>query len=258
MGIDEGLHPGTNLECDVQPSMADPAICDKFMLKCGSAVSILYSLPVAVKSGKAEVHVQLKHFEIKFPLAQTPEPSSTLFTPPQSERDVSSRNSDEGSGHLLEANQIASMDPTSFICAMCSSSLIQTQVSNQGAGLEKLTYHDLPSEHWTELLEAWMCHQDQKLTERIAQHSKGLWPHRGQAFVGGSYSLFGVSSVATRNLKVVTSEKVSSLVPFFLFSQGRIRRPTLGRSTSGESRITWLTAACSREALVGFLGTSGR
>ena len=205
------------------PSVGDPTVGDKFRLRCGSATSILYSLPAKVKSGKTVIQVQLKHYEVKFPLAPTPEMPVPPFAP-QSPRDLSRRTSDDDPGYLLDASQVASMEPTSFICASCSSSLVQTQV---GESSEKLAYQDLPSEHWAELLEAWMCHQDQKITERIAQYSKGIWPKKGQAFVGGSYFLFDGSSVVRTNLKVVDSVTVSDFFPLYLYIFcGRTRRPT--------------------------------
>jgi len=59
---------------------------------------------------------------------------------------------------------------------------------------------DLPSEHWQELVDAWMCHADQGLHEQVAKHGRGFWPERGQALVGGCYILFEESSVAKTNL----------------------------------------------------------
>jgi len=59
----------------------------------------------------------------------------------------------------------------------------------------------LPSEHWEELVEAWMCHSDQKLHEHVVKHGKrGFWPKEGEALVGGSYILFEESVVHSNNL----------------------------------------------------------
>lgn len=230
------------------PSVGDPNIGDKFRLKCGSAISTIYSLPVKVKSGNADVQAQLKHYEVKFPLAPTPRPS-TVSTPQILED--SRRMSEDDSEYLLQASQIASMDPTSFICASCSSSLVQTQ---GGLDNEKFTYQDLPSEHWAELLEAWMCHPDQKVTEHIAQYSKGIWPKKWQAFVGGSYFLFDGSSVVRTNLKVVSSGKVSNAsFPFSSLLLRAQRRPTPAAIYRRGKPLLSVRCFIPRESREGFL-----
>ncbi|KAH8113817.1 HECT-like ubiquitin-conjugating enzyme-binding-domain-containing protein [Phellopilus nigrolimitatus] len=201
LGVDEGMNPGVDLEADILPSVGDPLIGDKLILKCGSSLSAPLSLPVSVTAGKADVRVQGGHYEIKLPIT-VPSPSSSNAPSPYA--DTSGCSSGEHANQLLDATQVADMDPTSFICASCSSALVQQQ---SAGGAAKLTYQDLPSEHWAELLEAWMCHQDQKLTDRVAQHSRGFWPKPGQVFVGGSYFLFDESAVMTSNLRVIEPRK---------------------------------------------------
>ncbi|KAI5118543.1 hypothetical protein M0805_008484 [Coniferiporia weirii] len=200
LGVDEGMVPGVDLEADVLPCVGDPALGDKLVLRCGSSISAPLSLPVPVSAGKANIRVQGGHYEIKFPI---PVPSSPPCRYQPSHRDPVDANGDQV-GQLLDATRITEMEPTSFICASCSSALIQPQ----SAGVPyRLTYQDLPSEHWAELLEAWMCHQDQKLADRVAQHSRGFWPKPGQAFVGGSYLLFDESVVVQSNLRILESNK---------------------------------------------------
>ncbi|KAJ7659973.1 HECT-like ubiquitin-conjugating enzyme-binding-domain-containing protein [Mycena olivaceomarginata] len=79
------------------------------------------------------VRVQGAHYELKLAMAGAgAAPADTHAAP------------------LLDATQLAHAAPTSFICASCSLPVVQ----------------DLPSEHWEELVDAWMCHADQKLNPR--------------------------------------------------------------------------------------------
>ncbi|EJC97639.1 uncharacterized protein FOMMEDRAFT_115176 [Fomitiporia mediterranea MF3/22] len=204
IGVDEGMNPGVDLEADVLPSVGDPTVGDKLTLRCGPSSSAPLSLPVLVPSGKAAIQVQGGHYEIKFPLSvPSPRSSNVPTSSLMYRRDgFEVTNSDPSyPSQLLDAAQVAEMDPTSFICASCSSALVQAQAPPSQGG--KLSYLDLPSEHWAELLEAWMCHPDQKLVDSIARHGRGFWPKPGQAFVGGSYFLFDESAVSRLNLRVL-------------------------------------------------------
>ena len=59
-----------------------------------------------------------------------------------------------------------------FICASCSLPLVHAA--------KVARYRDLPSEHWAELVDAWMCHADLKLHEQVRRGSKeGFWPAEG-------------------------------------------------------------------------------
>ncbi|KAF8761369.1 HECT-like Ubiquitin-conjugating enzyme (E2)-binding [Rhizoctonia solani] len=44
------------------------------------------------------------------------------------------------------------------------------------AFIGNVRYDDLPSEHWVELLDAWMCHPDQQVTAELAKRAEGIWP----------------------------------------------------------------------------------
>jgi hypothetical protein len=100
-------------------------------------------------------------------------------------------------------------------------------------------YRDLPSEHWEELVEAWMCHSDQKLNSQVANHGKrGFWPSAGQAFVGGSYILFEEGVMNAANLHIAVDKKVctcnsASIRIALLATVGRTRRLALAISTNG-------------------------
>ncbi|KAL5499110.1 hypothetical protein ACEPAH_1628 [Sanghuangporus vaninii] len=238
VGVDEGLTAGCDLEAEVIPSVSDPSLGDKLVLKSGPSLSAPLSLPLVVPAGKVSVQVQGAHYELKIRLGEAGSGSAPVFASSRpSSSSISRHNSslnwrgayehghDQMHSQLLDATQVSEMDPTSFICASCSSALVQSQpqpqpqsqphgffltrnhAHNQHPVTDKLTYLDLPSEHWEELLEAWMCHTDQKLSERVARHGRGFWPKAGQVFVGGSYFLFHESAVVSSNLSVVETNK---------------------------------------------------
>jgi len=127
--------------------------------------------------------VQGDHFEVKLPTEETPLDLDPL--------------------PLLDAAQLVAAAPTSFACASCSLPLVQTSRISR--------YDDLPSEHWAELVDAWMCHTDQKLSTQIAKHGRGFWPEAGQALVGGSYILFDDSVVMKSNMWLADQPKACFL-----------------------------------------------
>lgn len=210
VGVDEGFIPGFDLEACVTSCAHDPQLGDMLILKCGPNVSAPLSLPVSVPSGTVNVQVQGNHYEIKIAV---PSPAVQQENLPDADSSQFNR--------LLDSEQITEMNPSSFICASCSSTLIQSRSFTLDTAL---IYNDLPSEYWTELLEAWMCHKDQKLNDRVARYSQGLWPKPGQALVGGSYFLFDESAIIFSNLKIMEMTSVSISI---FSSIGRIRRPTL-------------------------------
>ncbi|KAJ3715053.1 HECT-like ubiquitin-conjugating enzyme-binding-domain-containing protein [Lentinula raphanica] len=170
-----GAQPGVDLEAEVVPSFSDNQTDDgdRIIIKSGSKVSLPLVLPARVVPGKQDIKVQSGHFEIKLPT-------------------LSSSSHSSESGPLLDATQLADANPTSFICSMCSLQLIQSS---------QLAYRDLPSQHWEELVEAWMCHSSQTLNENVIKNGRsGFWPTPDQALVGGSYILFEDSAMAKDNL----------------------------------------------------------
>ncbi|KAK0458915.1 HECT-like ubiquitin-conjugating enzyme-binding-domain-containing protein [Desarmillaria tabescens] len=170
-----GAVPGVDIEAEVIPSLPDKHLGggDHLVVKSGPYTSLPLKLPGLVLPGKKEIKVQGGHYEIKLATLNTFTPS--LQPTP-----------------LLDASQLSASSPTSFICASCSLPLIQSSRITQ--------YRDLPSEHWQELVDAWMCHSDQKLHEHIAKNGRGFWPECGQALVGGSYILFEESAMSKTNL----------------------------------------------------------
>ena len=181
-----GATPGLDIQAEVLPSFPDNDSAeggDHLIVKSGAHASLPLPLPARTLPGKKEVKVQSGHYEIKL-TTLPPNPGSAAVD----------------SVPLLDANQLSAASPTSFICASCSLPLVQS------SKIER--YMDLPSEHWQELVDAWMCHADQGLHEQVAKHGRGFWPERGQALVGGSYILFEESSVAKTNLCPTDETKV--------------------------------------------------
>ncbi|XP_006463426.1 hypothetical protein AGABI2DRAFT_225212 [Agaricus bisporus var. bisporus H97] len=187
-----GATPGVDIEAEVPatsiPHEPEPG-CDFLQLTSGTLSSGPLLLPGNAIPGKKEVKVQRGHFEVKIPTtAYSSSPSTpSLNTTPQA---GNSTGTDES---LLDASQLSASNPTTFICASCSLPLIHSSRISD--------YRDLPSEHWEELVEAWMCHSDQKLHEHVTKHSRrGFWPKEAQALVGGSYILFESSAINGSNL----------------------------------------------------------
>ncbi|OBZ67871.1 Serine/threonine-protein kinase SRPK [Grifola frondosa] len=169
-----GMIAGTNLEAEVVPPSELPFGEQSYLfLKSGTASSSPLSLPAPVVPGVKEVKVSGQFHEIK--LAVTPHTSLECLL-------------SSSSTPLLDATQLLASHPTAFICPSCSLPLVQSSRIND--------YKDLPSEHWAELVDAWMCHSDQKLHEHVKKHSsEGFWPTKDQALVGGSYILFDESAI---------------------------------------------------------------
>lgn len=195
----QGMTPGANLEAEVVPT-SESRIEERsrLLLQCGASTSPLLALPAPVSPGVKEVKVMGQFHEIK--LAVTAPPPSPVDASPA----------------LLDATQLSFVAPTSFVCASCSLPVVH------GARLHE--YRDLPSEHWAELVDAWMCHSDQRLHDHVQQHSRdGFWPREGQALVGGSYILFEESAIVHSNMWPTTDEDYKVSVRLLLLRiSGRI------------------------------------
>jgi hypothetical protein len=195
-----GATPGVDIEAEVPvpslPNEPEPG-CEFLQLKSGPLSSGQLLLPGYATIGKRDVKVQRGHFEVKLPTS-----TSTLKSYPSSSPRALSSELAESDKALLDASQLISSSPSAFICASCSLPLIHSAKIDD--------YRDLPSEHWEELVEAWMCHSDQKLHDHVVQHGKhGFWPKQGQALVGGSYILFQESAVNKNNLYTSHQNQVS-------------------------------------------------
>ncbi|KAJ7037956.1 HECT-like ubiquitin-conjugating enzyme-binding-domain-containing protein [Mycena alexandri] len=179
----KGATPGVDIVAEVLPSGGDDSNAggDYLVVKSGPNTSLPLCLPGRTTPGKKQIKVQGTHYELKL---------TTLPT----------TSSEASSAPLLDATQLTTANPSSFICASCSLPLVQSS--------KVQTYKDLPSDHWEELVDAWMCHTDQKLNERVMKHGKsGFWPELGQALVGGSYILFEEESMVKHHLSPADSTK---------------------------------------------------
>ena len=204
-----GLTPGVNLDASVINDSNDtPNGLESALILCsGTVESPALALPAHTKPGTQEVRVQGLHYEVKVATLDSSSPKPEPLP-------------------LLDAEQLRARAPTSFICASCSLPLVH------GARITR--YDDLPSEHWAELVDAWMCHTDQTLNTQVARHAKGFWPQSGQALVGGSYILFDKSAAMTANLRPVERAKVG----FFPSSSAVAIAPVDGRKEGRRWRIS--------------------
>jgi hypothetical protein len=185
-----GATPGVDIEAEVLPAGGDAADAssggDYLVVKSGAHTSLPLVLPGRTAPGKQHVRVQGAHYEIK--LATLPSAGAAP--------------ADTHAAPLLDATQLATAAPTSFICASCSLPVVQSAARVR-------EYRDLPSEHWEELVDAWMCHADQKLNARVMKHGRGgFWPEEGQALVGGSYILFEEEAMVKHHLCPADETKV--------------------------------------------------
>lgn len=92
----------------------------------------------------------------------------------------------------MSAAELTAHPPAGLSCARCGSSLLSLEspssVSASAAG--ERDYTPLPSEHWAELIEAWMCHAPETLTTDIVHRygTDGFKPnHERQVLVGHHY-----------------------------------------------------------------------
>ncbi|KAM0787729.1 hypothetical protein ACM66B_003787 [Microbotryomycetes sp. NB124-2] len=82
--------------------------------------------------------------------------------------------------------------PSAISCLNCDSRLVDLTTIDK--------YNALPSEHWAELLEAWMCHKDQELSDDLVAKGKGIRPRRDEALVGSSYVVLDSARVSQSEL----------------------------------------------------------
>ncbi|QRW04767.1 HECT-like Ubiquitin-conjugating enzyme (E2)-binding [Ceratobasidium sp. AG-Ba] len=153
------------------------------VLQCGSTSLSPLALPAQVTPGKVDLcaasmgrpNATSDYFDLK--LTTTANVTEALDHHPHD------------SVPLLDAAQLQSSHPSSFVCASCSLPVVVNSAHAR--------YTDLPSEHWAELLDAWMCHPDQTVSAELAKRAggDGFWPEAGQILVGGGYLLFDESTV---------------------------------------------------------------
>ncbi|KAI0073794.1 hypothetical protein K474DRAFT_1677656 [Panus rudis PR-1116 ss-1] len=186
-GIDASASASANHQ--VSAEVIGPG--NKLVIECASGSSLPLELPAYAQTGKKEALRAIKgdQFELKLP--------TSPHTPPPDANDLTSTST------LLDATHLSHLSPTSLICSSCSLPLVQTSKLPAHPN----SYRDLPSDHWAELVDAWMCHADLKLNEHVKKGSKeGFWPGEGEVLVGGSYVLVRESVVVVANLGRVKGE----------------------------------------------------
>lgn len=174
------------LETDVETS-------DRATLysKASSATQSRITLPTVAIPGQS-MSLILQNFHLETRVASLPTTSSAP---------VSSLNT--VITQALSASELRQIQPKSFCCVTCDREVADTSSTR--------SYKDLPSEHWAEMLEIWMCHSDPGFTAGISAKAKdGFWPEKDIVLVGGSYLLLQDSHIQRHNL-VMGTESVSEI-----------------------------------------------
>lgn len=117
---------------------------------------------------------------------------STAATRPRQDQDLINQ-------APLSTAELRDALPPSYVCSTCSTELVDAA--------SILKYNALPSEHWAELLDSWMCHGDQRLSEDLIEKGKGIKPRVGEGMVGDGYILF--KSEVTKNWSIPEGTEVS-------------------------------------------------
>ena len=118
--------------------------------------------------------------------------------------------------HPLSASHLRDLRPLAFCCSHCDCKIVNI--------LPNVVFQDLPSEHWAEMMEVWMCHAYPSFTARLAQQAvEGFWPSKEAILVGGSYILVNEAHARKENISTGVS-KVSSCESLRNFHRWATRR----------------------------------
>ncbi|OCF43389.1 hypothetical protein I317_02687 [Kwoniella heveanensis CBS 569] len=190
-----GVGISSNLDLQLEtPSPAPPGAEDEAVIisKKDPAFTLRITLPTPVIPGQIVAFTpQALHLEAKIVAQPTP-PSAVSLLPT----------------YALSASHLKAYNAKALCCAACEtelatlptrSPLVDTEVNSNFEG----AYKDLPSEHWAEMMEVWMCHNDPTFTARLAEKTKeGFWPQNGGVLVGGSYLLVGQERIKAGTIRV--------------------------------------------------------
>ncbi|KAG0246701.1 ubiquitin-conjugating enzyme E2-binding protein [Mortierella sp. GBAus27b] len=88
-------------------------------------------------------------------------------------------------------------------CGCCGNILLKHDSNQEGGPIQRVV--DLPSEHWQELVDCWMCHEEDFTELREGD----LGARLGQALVGGTYILIHAANV--NNSTVVIEEDAQAI-----------------------------------------------
>lgn len=190
-----GIGISSNLELNIQtlPSSSGSTNTAVITSKWEPSLSIDVALPVLVYSDQITPLVpQSLYQEAKLSALPTPPASNALIIT-----------------HALSAPDFRSLKATVLCCAICERHLASLPFSRD----PKQAYKDLPSDHWAEMIDIWMCHDDPAFTARLAgMTEEGFWPRDGGVLVGGSYLLVEKTSGQWETLRMGTQKEVSQSI----------------------------------------------
>ena len=209
----------TDLAIETSANPFDDSRCHALVVsRKDPAVSCAIVLPVAVHPGQsAGLITQSLHLEAKLSAIPLEEKSEHIGI-------------NTVLRHALSAEEMRRLNPVALTCAACGQHVVDTSGISNPEG-----WKNLPSEHWAEMIEVWMCHQDPKWTSDLAEKTKrGLWPTEQTVLLGGSYMLVHPSTVNTASLKIDEGRvsvfyslwPIINLSPLHELSTRAIRRPT--------------------------------
>lgn len=139
----------------------------------------------------------------------------------------------------LSTAELRTLLPDAFVCSTCNAIVIDSSTIGQ--------YNALPSEHWAELLDAWMCHQDQTLSDDLVAKGRGIKPRPDEGLVANTYLLFQSHLLRNWTVQQETQEVSVSGLPrallcTTLLSNGSSKKvclsfhPVIEHCTAGTSR----------------------
>ncbi|WWC60136.1 uncharacterized protein I303_102700 [Kwoniella dejecticola CBS 10117] len=176
-----GVGISSNLELQLETGLnrEEEAIISS---KKDPSISVRIALPTPIQPGQSVSFTpQSLHLEAK--LVAQPIPASAVSLLPS---------------YPLSAPDLRTIRPKVICCTSCERELASLPLEN----LEQ-AYKDLPSEHWAEMMEVWMCHNDPSFTARLSERTKeGFWPQNGGVLVGGSYLLIGHERINETNIDI--------------------------------------------------------
>jgi len=162
------------------------------LVQGSSSEKLIVRLP-ANTSGPVRISKVQSHLEAKIP---------TQMKGPSLETEVFP---------IHDATTLASMHPTVFACASCSLPLVRTGTPEEPS--RSVSYFDLPSDHWAEFVESWICHRDLPLSPSYTRRGRQeIQPSALKILVGGSHILCHQSLVHEEDLSPSSPIKVGEAV----------------------------------------------
>lgn len=170
---------------------------DHLVVTDGSKAAHIVPLPARVAPKKSSIDDTLKReFSIVLPIVQETSSQGASIPP-------------------LTAPQLNALQDGTFnlSCRQCDAVLLPKSID---------TFKDLPSEHWAELMECWLCHKapgtDQYYDPAVKASTSQILAQETVGLVGATYFLLHSKDI--QNLKILpfpdgSQSKVSSHTEFF-------------------------------------------